>query len=56
MSALKTELFNKGINRFDTDTALTNKVAQYFYEKNSFIKEGITKSYFRDADLFTPMK
>lgn len=49
MAALKTELFNKGIKQFDTDTALTNKVAQYFYEKNGFIKEGITKSYYKDS-------
>ena len=46
MSALKTELFNKGINKFDTDTALSNKVAQHFYEKNSFVKEGVTRSYY----------
>ena len=44
MSALKTDLLNKGIMKFDTDTALSNKVAQHFYEKNHFVKEGITRS------------
>ena len=47
MKALKSYLFEKGINRFDTDTALSNNVAQHFYEKNNFIKEGITKSYYK---------
>lgn len=46
MSALKTELFRKGIIKFDTDTALSNKIAQHFYEKNNFVKEGITRSYY----------
>lgn len=47
MSALKSDLFSKGIMKFDTDTALTNKVAQHFYEKNSFVKKGLTRSYYR---------
>ncbi len=47
MKALKSYFFEKGINRFDTDTALSNNVAQHFYEKNNFIKEGITKSYYK---------
>ncbi|MGN1343334.1 MAG: GNAT family N-acetyltransferase [Traorella sp.] len=46
MSALKADLYNKGIVKFDTDTALTNKVAQHFYEKNGFKNEGITRSYY----------
>lgn len=45
MSALKKELFHKGIRRLDTDTALTNTVAQHYYEKNHFTREGITRSY-----------
>lgn len=49
MSALKTDLFNRGIKKFDTDTALNNKVAQHFYEKNDFVKEGITRSYYVEA-------
>jgi len=46
MDALKSFLFEKGIERFDTDTALGNKVAQHYYEKNDFIREGVTRSYF----------
>lgn len=49
MSALKTDLLNKGIIKFDTDTALSNKVAQHFYEKNDFVKEGVTRSYYIEA-------
>ena len=49
MSSLKTDLCNKGIIKFDTDTALSNKVAQHFYEKNNFVKEGVTRSYYIEA-------
>lgn len=45
MSVLKADLLNKGIKRFDTDTALTNEAAQHFYEKNCFVREGLTRSY-----------
>lgn len=45
MNALKQYLYLKGIKRFDTDTALHNKVAQHYYEKNGFLREGITRSY-----------
>ncbi|MBE6733781.1 MAG: GNAT family N-acetyltransferase [Ruminococcaceae bacterium] len=48
MNALKNFLYKKGITRFDTDTALNNKVAQHYYEKNCFTREGITKSYFKN--------
>lgn len=48
MAALKTDLFKKGIRRFDTDTALTNTSAQRFYEKNDFLNEGLTRSYYID--------
>lgn len=48
MDALKTYLFSKGITRFDTDTALINKTAQHFYEKNGFVNEGITRSYYKN--------
>lgn len=48
MDALKAYLFSKGITRLDTDTARTNQTAQYFYEKNSFANEGITRSYYKD--------
>ncbi len=46
MNSLKSFLFEKGIRRFDTDTALDNLVAQRYYEKNDFTREGITKSYY----------
>lgn len=47
MSALKYWLNRREVTRFDTDTALSNVVAQHFYEKNGFTKEGITRSYYR---------
>lgn len=47
MSALKSDLFRRGITRFDTDTALTNIIAQRFYEKNGFRNEGLTRSYYK---------
>lgn len=49
MTALKCELYRMGIKRFDTDTTLMNRTAQYFYEKNLFTKEGITRSFFYDV-------
>lgn len=48
MNALKKFLFEKGVNRFDTDTALNNFVAQHYYEKNAFQREGITRSFYKD--------
>lgn len=47
MAALKHWLFGKGIRRLDTDTALNNTVAQHFYEKTDFSREGITRSFYR---------
>lgn len=47
MNSLKQFLYNKGITRFDTDTALDNTVAQHYYEKTGFTREGITRSYYR---------
>ncbi len=47
MNTLKRFLYKKGVRRFDTDTALSNTVAQHYYEKNSFTKEGITRSYYK---------
>ena len=49
MSALKTDLFHNGIIKFDTDTALSNKTAQHFYEKNHFVNEGVTRSYYAEV-------
>ena len=47
MNALKRWLYQKGITRLDTDTAVSNVIAQHYYEKNRFIREGITRSYYR---------
>ncbi|MCI5712190.1 MAG: GNAT family N-acetyltransferase [Lachnospiraceae bacterium] len=47
MHALKHWLYQKGITRFDTDTAMSNLIARHYYEKNDFIREGITRSYYR---------
>lgn len=47
MKALKRWLHQKGTTRFDTDTSLSNFVAQHYYEKNGFTREGITRSYYR---------
>lgn len=46
MTALKGWLRQKGILRFDTDTALSNPVAQHYYEKTGFSRKGITRSYY----------
>ena len=46
MAALKSDLFGRGIRRFDTDTVLANTTAQRFYERNRFKREGITRSYY----------
>jgi ribosomal protein S18 acetylase RimI-like enzyme len=47
MRSLFAQLYNMGIRRFDTDTARNNTIAQSYYEKNGFINEGITRSYYR---------
>ena len=47
MNALKLYLYENGVKRFDTDTALNNTVAQHYYEKNAFCREGITRSYYK---------
>lgn len=46
MNALKSFLFEKGVIRFDTDTALDNTAAQHYYEKNGFTREGVTRNCF----------
>lgn len=48
MTALKSELLRQGMVQLDTDTALTNQVAQHFYEKNDFVREGLTRSYIKE--------
>lgn len=47
--ALKKFLYEKGISQVDTDTALDNIVAQHYYEKNDFIREGVTRSYYKNC-------
>lgn len=49
MNALKRFLYEKGIRRFDTDTAINNLVAQHYYEKNGYTREGITRSYYKQS-------
>lgn len=46
MKALKWWLYQKGTTRLDTDTSISNFVAQHYYEKNGFTREGITRSYY----------
>ena len=46
MFALFNALYDMGIRRFDTDTALDNSAAQRYYEKCGFQNRGITRSYY----------
>lgn len=46
MQTLFQNLFQTGIRRFDTDTALNNSAAQGYYEKTGFSRKGITRSYY----------
>lgn len=46
MKALRRFLYERGVRRFDTDTAVRNLVAQHYYEKNGFTRQGITRSYY----------
>lgn len=46
MTALKNWLRRQGMTQLDTDTALDNVGAQHYYEKNGFVRKGITKSFF----------
>lgn len=47
MRALTLWLCQRGVKRLDTDTALSNGIAQHYYEKNGFTREGITRSYYQ---------
>jgi len=47
MRALQQWLRAKGCTRLDTDTADSNEIAQHFYEKTGFYREGITRSFYR---------
>ena len=46
MHALFSALPEMGICRLDTDTALDNRTARHFYEKNGFVNCGITRSFY----------
>ncbi|MBR2723895.1 MAG: GNAT family N-acetyltransferase [Ruminococcus sp.] len=48
ITALKNFLYEKGITRFDTDTAINNTVAQHYYEKNGFTREGVSRNYYAE--------
>ncbi len=48
MQSLKASLQTMGVIRFDTDTAIGNLQAQHYYEKNGFLREGITRSFYRE--------
>lgn len=48
MHTLFHKLYEMGIRRFDTDTALSNTAAQGYYEKTGFTNEGITRSYYKE--------
>ncbi len=56
MAALRSELCRRGYTRLDTDTARLNTGAQRFYEKNGFVREGLTRSYYYDVDAKQPCK
>ena len=47
MRKLTNYLLSLGIKKLDTDTAVNNKYAQRYYEKNGFINLGKTKSYLK---------
>lgn len=53
MTALKLWLRRRGLTRLDTDTALDNRRAQHFYEKNGFTRMGVTRSFYRGPILGT---
>ena len=51
MNRLKHALVQRGFCKLDTDTAVDNLIAQRYYEKNGFSREGITRSYYRDSKI-----
>lgn len=48
LKTLFANLYQKGIRRFDTDTADGNVIAQKLYEKNGFENMGRTRSYLKN--------
>ncbi len=51
MTALMADLSHRGYARLDTDTALNNLRAQHYYEKNSFTRMGITRSFYLEPRM-----
>lgn len=51
LNLLFANLYQKGIARFDTDTADSNFVAQKLYEKNGFENMGRTRSYMEEKNM-----
>ena len=49
MRGLQRALQENGMRRLDTDTTLNNLRAQHYYEKNGFVRRGVTQSFFRPA-------
>jgi len=41
------DLRTKGYEKLDLDTAKNNLGGQRFYERNTFVSKGITRSYFK---------
>lgn len=46
MQSLAAVLAGQGYKRLDTDTAVTNRIAQHFYENNGFERRGTTRSFY----------
>lgn len=46
IQTLLNDIGKEGYVRLDTDTAIDNVIAQHFYEKNGFKKEGVTRSFY----------
>ena len=56
MKSLKSFLYQNGVIKFDTDTAVINLVAQHFYEKNDFKREGLTRSFYINKHTLKKLK
>lgn len=49
MEKLCSELRTQGYQKMHTDTAMDNVRAQHYYEKNGFVREGVTRSYYKTS-------
>lgn len=50
IQSLMYHLAERGYVRLDTDTALLNEIAQKYYEKNGFKRQGLTRSYYLEKN------